>query len=171
MENPETLFTDGLFYDGANYVVHSSVGHQLHQLTGAMKRDIEQRMSAHGLTAAQWYPLWKLKLDAGSTAQDMARDMAADAGSITRLLDRLEAKGLIGRERSATDRRVVNLYLTPAGEAVVGHVPHVLADVNNHYLRGLSRAEWQQLRELLARMLANGPLAETSAPTPPSATE
>ena len=151
------------FYDGANYVVADSVGRLLHQVMFAMRRNIEQRMTAHDLTAAQWYPLWKLKFAAGSTAQELARDMDVDAGSMTRLLDRLEAKSLIERVRSATDRRVVDLALTAAGEAVVEHVPHVLAEVNNQYLRGFSHAQWTQLRRLLQRMLANAPQSMSEA--------
>lgn len=146
------------FYDGHDYVPTDSVGHLLHQLMFAMRRDIEQRMAAHDLTAAQWLPLWKLKLGTATSAQELARQMGVDAGAMTRLLDRLEAKGLIERLRSRTDRRVVNLALTAAGEAVVQHVPQALADVNNAYLQGLSRAEWEQLKQLLKRMLANAPV-------------
>lgn len=145
------------FYDGRDYVATESVGHLLNQVMFAMRRDIEQRMGDHDLTAAQWLPLWKLKLGAARTAQELARQMGVDAGSMTRLLDRLEAKGLIGRLRSATDRRVVNLVLTAAGEAVVEHVPQALADVNNTYLQGFSVTEWEQLKHLLCRMLANSP--------------
>jgi len=128
----------------------------------SMRRQVEQAMTAHDLTAAQWYPLWKLKRDGPGTAQELARDMDIDAGAMTRLVDRLAAKGLLQRLRCDTDRRRVMLTLTAAGEAVAGHVPQVLADVNNAYLRDFSRDEWQQLKELLRRMLANGP-ARTGA--------
>lgn len=159
------------FYDGSDYVPADSIGHLLHQLMLAMRRDIEQRMAAHELTAAQWLPLWKLELGSARTAQELARQMGVDAGSMTRLLDRLEAKGLIERLRSRSDRRVVNLALTAAGKAVVQHVPQALADVNNTYLQGLSRAEWQQLMQLLRRMLANAPASADGpgdTPTPES---
>ena len=159
------------FYDGRDYVATESVGHLLHQVMFAMRRDIELRMGDHGLTAAQWLPLWKLKLGVAGTAQELARQMNVDAGSMTRLLDRLEAKGLIERLRSSTDRRVVNLALTAAGEAVVEHVPQALADVNNSYLQGFSHVEWQQLKGLLRRMLANAPQtpADAAGPAAPSA--
>lgn len=167
MENPDPSPVRRPFYDGAGYNVHDSVGHQLHQLMVSMRRDIEQRMGAHDLTAAQWFPLWKIKLTPSSTAQELAREMAVDAGSMTRLIDRLESKGLVTRLRSETDRRVVNLGLTAAGEAVVQHVPQVLAEVNNHYLRGFDDADWRQLRKLLNRMLANAPMPVTAtAPEP-----
>ena len=150
------------FYDGASYVAGDSVGYLLNQVMISMRRQVEQAMTAHDLTAAQWYPLWKLKRDGPCTAQELARDMDIDAGAMTRLIDRLAAKGLVQRLRCDTDRRRVMLTLTAAGEAVAGHVPQVLADVNNAYLRDFSRDEWQQLKDLLRRMLANGP-ARTGA--------
>lgn len=143
------------FYDGQRYSAADSVGHLMHLVVSGMRRHIEPRMAAHGLTAAQWYPLWKLKTGAAHTAQALARQMEIDAGAMTRLVDRLEAKGLIARERSATDRRVMRLSLTPAGESVVAHIPQVLADVNNRVLAGFSEAEWQLLLSLLHRLLAN----------------
>jgi DNA-binding MarR family transcriptional regulator len=144
------------FYAGASYVAGDSVGYLLNQVMTSMRRQVEQAMTAHDLTAAQWYPLWKLERDGPCTAQELARDMDIDAGATTRLIDRLAAKGLVGRSRSASDRRRVMLSLTPAGRAVTAQVPQVLADVNNAYLRGFSRDEWQLLKELLRRMLANG---------------
>jgi DNA-binding MarR family transcriptional regulator len=145
------------FYAGDNYAAADSVGYLLNQVMISMRRQVEQAMTAHDLTAAQWYPLWKLKRDGPGTAQELARDMDIDAGAMTRLIDRLAAKGLLQRLRCDTDRRRVMLTLTAAGEAVAGHVPQVLADVNNTYLRDFSRDEWQQLKALLRRMLANGP--------------
>ncbi len=151
------------FYDGRDYDAGDSVGHLMHQVVASMRREIEQRMGRHGLTAAQWLPLWKLRLGVARTAQELARQMDVDAGSITRLLDRMEAKGLILRERSATDRRVVHLVLTPAGEAVVEQVPQVLADVNNRRLRGFSLEEWGLLKSLLRRMVENGATSDGAA--------
>jgi DNA-binding MarR family transcriptional regulator len=145
------------FYAGASYVAGDSVGYLLNQVVTSMRRQIEQAMTAHDLTAAQWYPLWKLRRDGPVTAQELARDMDIDAGAMTRLIDRLAAKGLVERQRSASDRRVVMLALTPAGEAVAAHIPQVLAEVNNAYLQGFSRDEWQLLKQLLRRMLDSGP--------------
>ncbi len=144
-------------YAGADYVAGDSVGYLLNQVVISMRRQIEQAMTAHDLTAAQWYPLWKLKRDGPGTAQELARDMDIDAGAMTRLIDRLAAKGLVERLRSDSDRRVVVLTLTAAGEAVAAHIPQVLAEVNNAYLRGFSRDEWQLLKQLLRRMLDSAP--------------
>jgi DNA-binding MarR family transcriptional regulator len=143
-------------YDGAHYDVSRSVGYQIFNLMTLMRREIESRMAALDLTDAQWRPLWMLASGRADSANEMARLLEMDAGAMTRLLDRLEAKGLIERLRSATDRRVVHLRLTAAGQAAAAGVPHVLAAVNNEFLQGFSEADWSQLRTLVARMAANG---------------
>lgn len=156
------------FYDGANYPRGTTVGQLLHQVVLEMRRAIAARLAEHELTAVQWQPLWKLKIDPTTTAQQLARQMDVDAGAMTRMLDRLEAKGLIERVRSEADRRCIRLALTAAGEGVVQHVPYVLADVHNQFLRGFSEDEWLQLQGLLARLLANspaGPLSRADAKT------
>jgi DNA-binding MarR family transcriptional regulator len=155
MTPPKTPRTP-CFYAGKDYIVGESMGHLLFQLMLCMRREIETRMAEHDLTDAQWKPLWMLKMGHAGTALELAREMAVDAGAITRMLDRLEAKGLVQRVRSETDRRVVNVRLTAEGEAVVEHVPHVLASVNNDFLRGFSKQEWQQFKDLCQRMLMNG---------------
>jgi len=143
------------FYDGEHYEMDKSLGHQLVNLMTQMRREVEVRMAAHGLTDAQWKPLWLLKAGRATTAIELARCMDVDAGAITRLVDRLEAKGLVERVRSESDRRVVHLGLTTEGAAVVAHVPHVLASVNNDLLRGFDETDFNQLRKLLDRMAAN----------------
>ncbi len=147
------------FYDGRRHVVGESIGYLLNQVVMSMRRQVAQRMAAHELTAAQWHPLWKLKRDGPSSAQQMAREMDIDAGAMTRLIDRMVLKGLVERTRSSSDRRVVMLSLTMAGDAVARRVPAVLAGVNNDYLRGFSGDEWETLKHLLRKMLANAPAA------------
>lgn len=164
MDRTRRAATAQPFYDGKRHFVGDSVGYLLHQLVLSMRRQISAGMAAHELTAAQWYPLWKLKRDGPGTAQELARDMEMDAGAMTRLIDRLVAKGLVERSRSSVDRRVVMLSVTPAGLAVADAVPGVLAKVNNDYLRGFSHDEWESLKALLRRMLANG----QALPPPPA---
>jgi DNA-binding MarR family transcriptional regulator len=152
-------------YDGNRYEMGDSIGHQLFGLMTMFRREVETRMAEYDLTDAQWKPLWLLKAGRASTAIELARHMEIDAGAITRMLDRLEAKGLIERLRSDEDRRVVYLSLTKAGEAAAAKVPHVLAAVNNDFLRGFSEAEWKQLRKLLGRLAANGAALQAESTT------
>jgi DNA-binding MarR family transcriptional regulator len=94
-----------------------------------------------------------------STVAELARETQSDPGAMTRLLDRLEAKGFCRRQRSTDDRRVVRIELTPEGEVAAHEVPIVLAQVLNEHLAGFSKPEWAQLKDMLRRMVANGEAA------------
>ena len=112
-------------------------------------------MEPLGLTDAQWKPLLRLLLDPPGTAAALARMCHLDAGGLTRLLDRLEAKGLCQRERSQEDRRVVHVALTPEGQAVAAQLPALLGEVQDQLLQGFSAEEEAQLRDFLKRIYAN----------------
>jgi DNA-binding MarR family transcriptional regulator len=117
---------------------------------------VDKQLDVHGLTSAQWGPLMRLRTAGPSTVADLARWLQLDAGAMTRLLDRLEKKGLCKRVRSTEDRRVVHVELTPFGEAAITEVPAVLATVMNAHLAGFSKTEWQALRSYLQRIVETG---------------
>ena len=94
--------------------------------------------------------------DAFRDPAKLARWSQIDAGAMTRLLDRLEKKGLCTRVRSTEDRRVVMVELTAEGKAAMDHVPEVLADVMNQHLTGFSKTEWQALLGYLRLMVETG---------------
>src|SRR5882724_11765982 len=104
-------------YDGTRYEMGDSIGHQLFGLVTLIKREVEARMAKYDLTDAQWKPLWMLKVGRASTAIELAREMDIDAGAITRMVDRLEAKGLIERLRSDEDRPWLAAARAPIGAA------------------------------------------------------
>jgi DNA-binding MarR family transcriptional regulator len=74
---------------------------------------------------------------------------------MTRMLDRLEAKGLIRRSRSAHDRRLMILELTDEGRAAYPKMREISMMVANRLLRGFTKSEARQLEGMLARMLEN----------------
>jgi DNA-binding MarR family transcriptional regulator len=143
------------FYRPNEYSADDSVGYLLRRLLHSLKAETDRRLEPHGLTNAQWEPLYKLKKSHASTVAELAREMQTDPGATTRMLDRLEAKGLCKRVRSSEDRRVVNLELTPDGEASADMIPGALSEVMNAHLAGFSKTEWQALLGYLRRMLAN----------------
>jgi len=143
------------FYSATGYQTNQSVGYLMRRLVNLLTQDIDRQLDEHDLTNAQWMPLFKIAKAGGSTVAEVARICEIDNGAMTRVLDRLEAKGLLKRSRSSTDRRVVNLELTPEGKLAADKVPQVLADVMNSHLAGFSREEFDTLLGLLQRMLAN----------------
>ena len=145
------------FYDATRLSPEDSVGYLMRKVMSSIRTQADAQLSTHDMTYAQWLPLFKLSLcSSATTVAGLARDLETDPAAMTRVLDRLEAKGLVARERSTTDRRVVQIALTPEGQAVAARVPPVLAEVLNGHLSDFTHDEWQQLLHLLRRMLANG---------------
>ncbi|MCL2346301.1 MAG: MarR family transcriptional regulator [Desulfobulbus sp.] len=108
-----------------------------------------------GSTLPQWVALYRIHRGEADTVADLARCCTVDAGSMTRLLDRLSERGLCRRVRSQTDRRVVHIELTAAGVAAAEQIPHVLCRVYNEVLGDFTTEEWTQLRSLLERVAGN----------------
>lgn len=143
------------FYRPETYAAESSVGYLMKKAVACSGQAIEREMEPYGLTNAQWVPLVKLFVGEVDTAAGLARECGLDAGAMTRLLDRVEAKGLCSRQRSSEDRRVVNLHLTDEGRAAAQKIPEVLARIQNACLAGFTREEWETLKGYLRRILDN----------------
>jgi len=148
--------TPQAFYRPGTYSADESVGFLMKRALGLLLQESDKRLAPHGLTNAQWGPLFKIRKSHATTVAELARQMHMDAGAMTRLLDRLEAKGLCRRVRSTEDRRVVQIELTPEGERIADEVPAVLSEVMNGLLAGFSVQEWESLKGYLRRMIANG---------------
>ena len=146
---------DADFYRGDDYQILQSVGYLLKQLRNALDRDVDEEMAEHDLTGVQWGPLLMLHYELGSTAADLARIGCVDTGAMTRMLDRLEAKGLLRRTPCPKDRRVIQLELTADGARLCREIPFGLARVSNGLLRGFTPEEFETLKSFLRRMLAN----------------
>ena len=154
------------FYAPGQYPPEQSVGYLINKVLSSILAQADGQLARYRLTYAQWIPLYKLFQQDGCTPIAMARDLSMDPAALTRSLHRLEAKGLIRRERSTQDRRVVHLWLSDEGRAVAQHVPGVMAEVLNGHLQGFSQQEWQLLLRLLQRMLANGEALKAAAASP-----
>jgi DNA-binding MarR family transcriptional regulator len=144
-----------VFYRAESYDPQDSVGYLMRQILNMVGQDIERQLAHADLTNAQWVPLFKLYSCHASTVAELARVCNLDAGAMTRLLDRLEAKGLCKRVRSETDRRVVNIELTAAGTQAASDIPEILSGVQNAHLAGFSADEFETLRSYLRRILNN----------------
>ena len=153
------------FYEEHSYQPHDSVGHMMRRIVTTVALDIERQLEASDLTNAQWVPLLKLYTGQASTVAELARECDLDAGAMTRLLDRIEAKGLCRRVRSEQDRRVVNLELTPAGTDAAKKIPAVLCRVQNAHLAGFTEPEWALLKDFLKRILDNAQAIEATRKT------
>jgi len=136
-----------------------SVGYLLGRARASLLSGLDAQLAPFGLNAMQYAVLKQLGEGSARTAADLCRYMYYDTGSMTRVLDRLEEKGLLKRERCRDDRRVVFLKVAPAGRAQLPRLRAIGSRVLEHHLRGFRPAEVEHLRRFLGRMIDNGKLA------------
>jgi DNA-binding MarR family transcriptional regulator len=152
--NPDPNRTEPLYTD-ENYNPEDSIGRLIADVSGRLLAAFDDEMSDLGITGAQWVILMRIATGCASTAAELCRFSRYDTGSMTRMLDRLEEKGLIHRIRSNTDRRVIHLELTNAGRELYTLLPPVAIKVMNEHLKGFTQDELDLLKQLLNRMRAN----------------
>jgi DNA-binding MarR family transcriptional regulator len=158
------------FYNVATYLARDSVGYLVRRLYAIFSARLESSFADHGFTLMQWGVLMHLRDGLARTASDIAIAFQHDSGALTRVLDHLEEGGYLRRRRSMRDRRVVELELTPEGRQVVEELlPTVVAEMNA-VLAPLSRAEFEQFRGMLTRILEHvQPGAMSALPEPEKA--
>ncbi|MDF2073637.1 MarR family transcriptional regulator [Pseudomonas mendocina] len=83
-----------------------------------MTKTYKPLLQALGLTYPQYLAMLVLWENEGITVSEVSARMLTDPGSLTPLLKRLESEGLLQRQRSSQDERVVQLYLTDKGRAL-----------------------------------------------------
>jgi DNA-binding MarR family transcriptional regulator len=149
-------------YELETYQPRKGVGHLLSrvrtEMLGALDQALEAdaELSALEISSAQFIVIAALALaETAKSASDLCKGISYDAGAMTRMIDRLESKGLIRRNRRPDDRRVVYLELTEEGSRLYPRMREVSMGVVNRFLRGFSHAEARQLESYLSRMLEN----------------
>lgn len=109
----------------------------------------------HGLSAPQYNVLRILRGagDEGLNCQEISSRMITRVPDITRLLDRLEAKNLVERRRSETDRRVVMTTITRPGLKLLKDIDSPLDQQVRNNFRSLTSADLGRLDELMDTLL------------------
>jgi DNA-binding MarR family transcriptional regulator len=143
------------FYSAETYRRDESLGWLVKRVMVAIGQQGDRYLAPLGMTHAQWSPLLRLRLCGETPVATLAAELNLDAGALTRLLDRLEAKGLVKRERCSHDRRVVMVSLSDEGQAATANAPQALAEIYNQLLAGFTEAEWRSLIDMLQRILVN----------------
>jgi MarR family transcriptional regulator, multiple antibiotic resistance protein MarR len=133
-----------------------AIGPLIGRVRTVMLSRLDAELQPFGITGMQFAILKNVTEGAAETAADLCRLLHYDTGSMSRLVDRLEEKGLMRRERSKDDRRVVSLRITGAGRTVLPRLRDSAARVIQRMLSGFSAAEVTDLRGLLGRMIENG---------------
>ena len=128
------------------------IGYLITGVRTRMMQEMDASLSPYSLTAAQFIILRRIAEGVATTAAELCRVLEYDTGSMTRMLDRLEEKNVIVRERSSDDRRVVNIQLTAQGAEQYPALREQVRQALHNRFGTLSEAELHTLCSLLERM-------------------
>jgi MarR family 2-MHQ and catechol resistance regulon transcriptional repressor len=133
----------------------------------AVEVTANRHLADHGLTVSQFGVIEALYHLGPLSQRQLADKILRSSGNLTMVIDNLERGGLVRRERNPQDRRVMNVFLTPQGEALVTRVlPDHVRGIRNVFA-GLTAQELSQLAALtrkLGRGLGDDARQETAQP-------
>jgi MarR family transcriptional regulator for hemolysin len=117
----------------------ASFGSLLSRAARQWRRAADLRLAPFELTEATWLPLVHIaRAPQPPRQKDLAASMSLDGSSVVRLLDNLEAAGLIKRKEGENDRRAKIIFLTARGRAIADQVETVSRRIRGDALAGLS---------------------------------
>ncbi len=118
-------------------------------------RVLREALARHDISFSQFQHLWQLWKSEGLAQVELSRRIGIETASSTAVIDQLEKRGLIRRERDTADRRRINVTLTPAGRALERPLTERVIGVNALARKGLSKAEVGVLFDIVERVIGN----------------
>ena len=130
-----------------------SVGHLVKLAYTAMRRELDASVRKAGLTTTQWQALGVLYHMPGVTHSALVEHMAIEPPSVTSLVNGMERKGWIKRERSTADARVKRLYLTPKGHRLIEGLRKATEPIDRRVASVLTESQQECLKSLLRTLV------------------
>jgi MarR family transcriptional regulator, transcriptional regulator for hemolysin len=119
--------------------IHAEIGLLMTRIVRLWRREADQALADHGLSQATALPLLVLSRWGKCVRQGvLAEEMGIEGPSLVRLIDLLQAEGLVERREDPTDRRAKMLHLTAIGETKADEINRVLRRVRAYLLKGIS---------------------------------
>jgi MarR family transcriptional regulator, organic hydroperoxide resistance regulator len=138
MEDPDRTPPGAeLAFDGLDGLL----GYRLRRAQGAMHRHYMICVAELDLTQTQTAALWLINGNPGVSQFDLASTLGMDRATMMAIIDRVEARALVLRRKSATDRRRQELNLTPAGQSLLRKVKARIALHESHFKLHFTRPE------------------------------
>jgi DNA-binding MarR family transcriptional regulator len=137
--------------DAERYDLNESLGFLLNRTailikTGLRRAFLEQ---GHDITPEQWAVLCLLWKEEGLSQSDIADRTIKDRPTVTRIIDGLERRALVRRQRDGRDRRSFRIHLTVAGKALEEDLGIIVRRYRESVFRSLAEAEKAELKRVL----------------------
>jgi len=142
------------YYTLASLQADNSVGYLVKRCGVLMTQVAEQRFASLSISFTQWLVLTWLNAHEGHiSATLLSSQIGHDMGALTRVVDELERRGYVKRERSRRDRRAVEIAITAAGRQQAQSARRVLVELLNQLVAPFSADEVDTLIQLLRRLM------------------
>ncbi len=137
------------------YNLDDALGFLMHRTSLRYRCEVGRRLKAYDVTTEQWSVLCRLKERDGLTQKELAERIVKDQPNLTRMLDKLQQKGLTQRIDNPNDRRAFFIHLTPEGETLLETLIPLAKEVSTEALCGFTQEEAALLKNLLNRVWQN----------------
>jgi DNA-binding MarR family transcriptional regulator len=124
----------------------------LHDVARLMRTRFDQWARGYGMTRAQAAILFRLSRQPGMSQNEMAALLEVEPITVGRLVDRLEARGLVERRADPSDRRVKRLHLLPASEPILRHIEDYADEIIDILLGEVDPKAVQTMLDVLKHM-------------------
>jgi MarR family transcriptional regulator for hemolysin len=128
----------------------------LHDVARTLRTRFDQKArAAHAMTRAQWVILSRLDRQPGMSQNEMAAICEVEPITVARLVDRLEARGLVERRADPSDRRIKRLHLLPAAKPILETIAEARDLMNARITAGLDENTRNMLIDALLVLKEN----------------
>jgi Transcriptional regulators len=136
-----------------NYAQRASMAKLINQARAEMVGALDHALAQFDLSAAQYVVISTLSTGNAETASQICKEISYSPGAMTRMLDRLEQKGMISRTRCTDNRRAVRLELTEEGKRIFPALLMTATTVIDRFFEVFDQNELNQFKTLLNKML------------------
>ena len=127
----------------------------LHDVARLLRVDADKRARCHGMTRAQWAILIWLERQPGISQKELAELLEVEPITVARLIDRLEARGMVERRPDPRDRRIWRLHLCAPAFPMLREIDRQRADILQILAQGVDPATLEAMTGALVTMKAS----------------
>ncbi|TBU95475.1 MarR family transcriptional regulator [Phytopseudomonas dryadis] len=129
---------------------------QLAQLSRSWRAELDRRLAGLGLSQARWLVLLHLGRFAElPTQRELAQSVGVEGPTLARLLDSLEAQGLVSRQSVPEDRRAKKIALCPPAKPLIEKIEAISTQVREELFAGIDEDDLRRCQQVHARILGN----------------
>lgn len=137
------------------YSLDDSIPYMIYRISSKANQNIHDKLRPAGITLSKWRLLSSLKSRGICTVSELAACTVMQHAVVSRILTEMETAGLIKRQQSEADQRMVQIRLTRQGEELFEQAHEIAAVHQDEALKGFSRAEITVLMKFLRQMQKN----------------